>query len=83
VYQGVFVNGTLLLARLCAAFDKYVIDFLVDGAAKTTTVVAWLNGLFRQLRDRWGGESDRRCHDGRRHALPPTGRRAASMDTCT
>jgi NADH-quinone oxidoreductase subunit L len=45
-YGAVFVNGTLLLARLCAGFDRYVIDFIVDGAASVTRFVSWLNGLF-------------------------------------
>ena len=46
VYQFVFVGGTLLLARVGAAFDRYVIDTIVDGSAKLTTVVSWFNGLF-------------------------------------
>ena len=42
-----FVNGTLLLARLCAGFDTYVIDFIVNGAAdRDARCVSWLNGLF-------------------------------------
>ena len=46
IYQFVFVGGTLLLARVGAAFDRYVIDTIVDGSAKVTTVVSWFNGLF-------------------------------------
>ncbi len=46
VYNAVFVNGTLLLTRLCAGFDRYVIDFIVDGSAYATRFVSWLNGLF-------------------------------------
>lgn len=46
LYGAVFVNGTLLLTRLCAAFDRYVIDGIVDGSAAVTRFVAWLNGLF-------------------------------------
>ena len=46
VYQFVFVGGTLLLARVGAAFDRYVIDTIVDGSARLTTVVSWFNGLF-------------------------------------
>jgi NADH-quinone oxidoreductase subunit L len=46
IYTAVFVNGTLLLTRLCAAFDHYVIDGIVDGAAAVTRLVSWLNGLF-------------------------------------
>ena len=46
IYQFVFVGGTLLLARVGAAFDRYVIDTIVDGSARVTTVVSWFNGLF-------------------------------------
>ena len=46
IYQFVFVGGTLLLARVGAAFDRYVIDTIVDGSARLTTVVSWFNGLF-------------------------------------
>jgi NADH-quinone oxidoreductase subunit L len=46
VYQAVFVNGTLLLAQLFSAFDKYVVDGIVNGTASLTRFVSWLNGLF-------------------------------------
>jgi NADH-quinone oxidoreductase subunit L len=46
VYQVVFVNGTLLLARVCSLFDQYVIDGIVNGSASLTRFVSWLNGLF-------------------------------------
>jgi NADH-quinone oxidoreductase subunit L len=46
IYGAVFVNGTLLLTQICAGFDRYVIDFIVDGAAYLTRFVSWLNGLF-------------------------------------
>ena len=46
IYGAVFVNGTLLLTRVCAAFDRYVIDGIVDGSAGVTRFVSWLNGLF-------------------------------------
>jgi NADH-quinone oxidoreductase subunit L len=46
IYNAVFVNGTLLLTRLCAAIDRYVIDGIVDGSASVTRLVSWLNGLF-------------------------------------
>jgi len=29
-----------------AAFDRYVIDTIVDGTAKITIVISWFNGLF-------------------------------------
>jgi NADH-quinone oxidoreductase subunit L len=45
-YQFVFVGGTLLLARIGAWIDRYIIDFIVDGSAKTTAGISWLNGLF-------------------------------------
>jgi NADH-quinone oxidoreductase subunit L len=46
IYQIVFVNGTLLLARFWSAFDAYIIDGIVNGAAALTRFVSWLNGLF-------------------------------------
>jgi NADH-quinone oxidoreductase subunit L len=46
IYQAIFVNGTLLLARLGALFDQYVIDGIVDGSASLTRFVSWINGLF-------------------------------------
>jgi NADH-quinone oxidoreductase subunit L len=46
IYQAVFVNGTLLLARLGSLFDQYIIDGIVDGSAALVRFVSWLNGLF-------------------------------------
>ena len=46
IYQVVFVNGTLLLARIGALFDQYIIDGIVDGSASLTRFSSWLNGLF-------------------------------------
>jgi len=46
IYQAVFVNGTLLLARIGALFDQYIIDGIVDGSASLTRFTSWLNGLF-------------------------------------
>ncbi len=46
VYQAVFVNGTLLLAQLLSAFDKYIVDGIVNGTAAVTRLISWLNGLF-------------------------------------
>ena len=46
IYQAIFVNGTLLLARIGALFDQYVIDGIVDGSASLTRFTSWLNGLF-------------------------------------
>ena len=45
-YQFVFVGGTLLLSRIGAWIDHYIIDFIVDGSAKTTAFISWFNGLF-------------------------------------
>jgi NADH-quinone oxidoreductase subunit L len=46
IYQAVFVNGTLMLARMGSLFDQYVIDGVVDGSASVTRFVSWINGLF-------------------------------------
>jgi NADH-quinone oxidoreductase subunit L len=46
LYQLVFVRGALLLARLGAWIDQHIIDLFVDGSAKTTALISWLNGLF-------------------------------------
>lgn len=46
VYQAVFVNGTLRLAHLWSAFDKYIVDGIVNGSAALTRFVSWFNGLF-------------------------------------
>ena len=48
IYQVIFVNGTLLLARLGSLFDQYIIDGIVDGSAALVRFAAWLNGLFDQ-----------------------------------
>jgi NADH-quinone oxidoreductase subunit L len=45
-YQVVFVGGTLLLARIGVWIDQHIIDGIVDGSAKLTAFVSWLNGLF-------------------------------------
>jgi NADH-quinone oxidoreductase subunit L len=46
IYQATFVRLTLLLSWLGSNFDRYVIDFIVDGTAKVTALASWLNGLF-------------------------------------
>jgi NADH-quinone oxidoreductase subunit L len=46
IYQFLFVNSTLLLAKVLSAFDAYVIDGIVNGAASVTRFFSWLNGLF-------------------------------------
>jgi NADH-quinone oxidoreductase subunit L len=44
IYQAVFVNGTLGLARVLRWFDQNVVDAIVNGAAKLTRLVSWING---------------------------------------
>ncbi|MFQ5683257.1 MAG: NADH-quinone oxidoreductase subunit L [Candidatus Binatia bacterium] len=46
LYQLVFVRSALLLARLGAWIDQYIIDFIVDGSARATVFVSWFDGLF-------------------------------------
>jgi len=46
IYQAIFVNGTLLLARIGSLFDQYIIDGIVDGSAALTRFVSWINGVF-------------------------------------
>jgi NADH-quinone oxidoreductase subunit L len=46
IYQAVFVNGTLLVAQVLSAFDKYIVDGIVNGTAAVTRFVSWINGLF-------------------------------------
>jgi NADH-quinone oxidoreductase subunit L len=46
IYQAVFVNTTLLLARIGTLFDQYVIDGIVDGSASLTKFLSWLHGIF-------------------------------------
>ena len=46
IYQVLFVNGSLLLAKVLSAFDAYIIDGIVNGSASVTRFVSWLNGLF-------------------------------------
>jgi NADH-quinone oxidoreductase subunit L len=46
LYQAVVINGTLRLTQIAATFDRVVIDGIVNGAARVTTFVSWLNGLF-------------------------------------
>jgi NADH-quinone oxidoreductase subunit L len=49
LYQATFVRFTLFLCWLGASFDRYVIDFIVDGAARVAAFLAWLNGWFDNL----------------------------------
>jgi NADH-quinone oxidoreductase subunit L len=45
IYQTIFVNGTLMLARFWSAFDAYIVDGIVNGVAAVTRFISWLNGL--------------------------------------
>jgi len=45
IYGVVFVNGLLLVTRVSAAFDTYIIDGIVNGAAAVVRGVSWFNGL--------------------------------------
>ena len=46
LYWAVFVRGTLLFARVFAWFDATIIDGIVNGAARVTVTLSWLDGLF-------------------------------------
>lgn len=46
LYWAVFVRGTLLLARIGAWFDATIVDGIVNGAARVTVAISWLEGLF-------------------------------------
>jgi NADH-quinone oxidoreductase subunit L len=46
LYQAVFINGTRGLAIACNAFDRGVIDRLVNGVAATTRLASTLAGLW-------------------------------------
>ena len=46
LYQATAVRGTLVVSWLCSAFDRNVIDFIVNGVAKVTGLVGWAVGRF-------------------------------------
>lgn len=46
IYQAVFVNGCLLLAQFLSAFDKYIVDGIVNASATITRWVSIVNGAF-------------------------------------
>jgi NADH-quinone oxidoreductase subunit L len=46
LYWAVFGRGTLLLARTGAWFDATIVDGIVNGAARLTVTLSWLDGLF-------------------------------------
>jgi NADH-quinone oxidoreductase subunit L len=49
IYQATFVRFTLALCWLGFSFDRYVIDFIVDGAARVTAFIAWVSGWFDNI----------------------------------
>ena len=46
IYQKVFVVGTLKLAAVGVWIDQNIIDGIVDGSARLTIFISWLDGLF-------------------------------------
>ena len=46
IYAATVLAFTLFLTRVSAAFDRYVIDYIVDGVATLTRLASRLNGLF-------------------------------------
>ncbi len=46
LYHATAVRGALVVSWLCSAFDRNVIDFIVNGVAKVTGVVGWAVGRF-------------------------------------
>jgi len=46
IYNLLFVRSTFLLSRLGAWIDQYIIDFIVDGSAKTAALISWAHRLF-------------------------------------
>src|SRR5262249_54339319 len=44
-YQAIFVNGCLALASVAAAFDRYVIDDVVNGSAAVVRGVSQVGGI--------------------------------------
>jgi NADH-quinone oxidoreductase subunit L len=49
LYEATVIRLTMVIARLCALFDQYIIDGLVDGAGRLTKRMGDLVGLF----DKW------------------------------
>jgi len=46
IYQAVVVNGTLGLSKMLSAFDRIVVDGIVNGVATVTRLVALADGAF-------------------------------------
>jgi NADH-quinone oxidoreductase subunit L len=45
-YAATVIAFTMFLSRVASAFDTYVVDFLVNGAATVVRTASWLDGLF-------------------------------------
>ena len=46
IYRAAFVRPVLALSRGAAAFDRTVLDGLVNGSARLTVALSWLDGRF-------------------------------------
>ncbi len=46
IYEATFVRGTLVLSRILSAFDRVVIDGVVNGTAALTRLLSALEGAF-------------------------------------
>ena len=49
LYHATVYRATLWWASMCALFDKYVVDGIVNGTGYLTRMVSWVAGLI----DRW------------------------------
>jgi len=49
IYQAVFIRGTLGLSKALSAFDRVVIDGIVNGAATLTRLIAVADGAFDRI----------------------------------
>jgi NADH-quinone oxidoreductase subunit L len=43
-YAATVIRGTLWIAWLCAAFDRYIIDGIVNGSGYLLRAVSWIGG---------------------------------------
>ncbi|HYD48002.1 MAG TPA: NADH-quinone oxidoreductase subunit L, partial [Terriglobales bacterium] len=46
LYQAVVINGTLRITGIAAAFDRIIVDGVVNAMALITRTVSWINGAF-------------------------------------
>ena len=82
LYNAVFVQPCLYLARFCQQIDKVLIDGLVDGSARTTTLLSKLDGVFDVIAVDSTCEFDRQgsVRRGRLEPLDPDGPAAQLPD---